>query len=212
MARRITREEGILAGGSCGMAVFAALDVARQVDDPEALIVVLLPDSGRGYLSKIYSDDWMRENGFLSRFSQPSRMANLVAERSGDVPRVVAIGCDESVERSIELLREHNISQLPVIRGGGPVESGPIEVHSIVGSIQERTLLDRVFRAPEVLAAKISTIMDAPFSLVDAKEEIERVIPILATSSPAVLVQREGVLIGVVTRADILEYVAHHRL
>ena len=212
MARRITREEGILAGGSCGMAVFAALDVARQVDDPEALIVVLLPDSGRGYLSKIYSDDWMRENGFLSRFSQPSRMANLVAERSGDVPRVVAIGCDESVERSIELLREHNISQLPVIRGGGPVESGPIEVHSIVGSIQERTLLDRVFRAPDVLAAKISTIMDAPFSLVDAKEEIERVIPILATSSPAVLVQREGVLIGVVTRADILEYVAHHRL
>ena len=220
MARRLTREEGILVGGSCGLAVHAALEVARRVDDPEALVVVLLPDSGRGYLSKIYNDDWMRENGFLSRFTQPSRMGTLIAERSGDVPNVVAVGCDETVQRAIELLREHDISQLPVVRSMGaradeecigPVPGEPIEVHGIVGSLQERTLLDQIFRHPEVLSSPVSTIMDAPFSLVDANEEIERVIPVLATNSPAVLVQRDGILIAVITRADILEHVAHNR-
>ena len=214
-ARRLTREEGILVGGSCGLAVWAALRVAREVDDPAALVVVLLPDSGRGYLSKIYNDDWMRENGFLARFGEASRMGNVVAERSGEVPRVVAVGCDETVQHAIELLREHDISQLPVVRGDrtliGGTGGGTVEVHSIVGSLQERTLLDWLFRNPDVLSAKVSTIMDAPFSLVDANEEIERVIPLLAAGSPAVLVQRGGEIAGVVSRADVLEYVAHHR-
>ncbi len=219
-ARQLTRQEGILTGGSGGMAVWAALEVARQVDDPEAYVVVLLPDSGRGYLSKIYNDDWMRENGFLSRFSRPSRMGRLIAERSGAVPDVVAVGCDETVQRAIELLNEHGISQLPVVRElapnrekdcVGPQPGEPVEVHGIVGSLQERTLLDHVFKNPEVLSAPVSTIMDAPFTLVDANEEVERVIPVLAANSPAVLVQRDGILIGIVTRADILEYVAHHR-
>ncbi len=220
--RRLAREEGLLVGGSSGLAVWAALEVAKQANDPEALVVVLLPDSGRGYLSKIYNDDWMRENGFLSRFSQPWRMANLVAERKGDVPKVVAVGCDETLEHAIELMRAHNISQLPVVRVGASTVSpdgaetaggrpGTIDVHAVVGSIQERTLLDRVFRNPEVLSAKVSTIMDGPFSLVDANEELERVFPLLGDVSPAVLVQREGVLTAVVTRADLLEYVAHHR-
>ena len=216
MTRRLAREEGMLVGGSCGLAAWAAVQVARGLDDPDALVVVLLPDSGRGYLSKIYNDDWMRENGFLPRFSQPARLANVIAERSGDVPNVVAIGCDETVERAIDRLREHNISQMPVVRDGSATTSNgdgrrPIEVHSVAGSIQERTLLDRVFRDPEVLSAPISTIMDAPFSLVDAGEEVERVFPLLAAGSPAVLVQRDGVLTGVVTRADLLDFVAHHR-
>jgi cystathionine beta-synthase len=215
-ARRVTREEGILVGGSGGLAVWAALEVARRVDDPEALLVVLLPDSGRGYLSKIYNDDWMRENGFLSRFSQPSRVGNVVAERSGEVPMVVAVGCDETVERAIELLRAHDISQLPVVRDAATPPSADgaragIEVHSVVGSLQERSLLDHLFRNPDVLSAKVSTIMDGPFPLVDANEEVERVVPMLAAGSPAVLVQRDGALIGVVSRADVLEYVAHHR-
>ncbi len=215
-ARRLTREEGLLVGGSCGLAAWAALEVARRLDDPDALMVVLLPDSGRGYLSKIYSDDWMRENGFLSRFNQPTRIGSVVAERSGEVPRVVAVGCDQTVAEAIQLLREHDISQLPVVRDGTATVSdqgGParIEVHSVAGSIQERSLLDHLFRNPDVLTAKVSTIMEGPFPLVDGNEEVERVVPMLASGSPAVLVQREGVLIGVVSRADVLEYVAHHR-
>src|SRR4051794_10010396 len=96
-ARRVTREEGILIGGSGGLAAHAALETARDIDDPEALVVVLLPDSGRGYLSKLYSDDWMRENGFLSRFRQPARVGTVVAGRDNGTPNVVAIGCDQTV-------------------------------------------------------------------------------------------------------------------
>ncbi|MFN8594528.1 MAG: cystathionine beta-synthase [Thermomicrobiales bacterium] len=215
-ARAVTREEGILIGGSGGMAAHAALEVARRADDPEALVVVLLPDSGRGYLSKIYNDDWMRENGFLSRFTQPARIGTVVAERTGETPRVVAIGCDQTVAEAIELLREHDISQLPVVRTGTPLVAGNgdrtrVEVQSVAGSVQERGLLDHLFRHPEVLSAKVSTIMDGPFPLVDANEEVERVVPMLASGAPAVLVQRDGAIIGVVTRADVLEYVANHR-
>jgi cystathionine beta-synthase len=215
-ARRLTREEGILIGGSGGLAIHAALDVARQVNDPEALVVVLLPDSGRGYLSKIYNDDWMRENGFLSRFRQPVRVGAIVAGRSAHTPNVVAISCDQTVAEAIELLRQHDISQLPVVRTGTSISSanggpGHIEVQSVAGSVQERGLLDQLFRSPEALSAKISTVMDGPFPLVDANEEVERVVPMLASGAPAVLVQRDGAIIGVVTRADVLEYVAHHR-
>jgi cystathionine beta-synthase len=215
-ARRVTREEGILIGGSGGMAVHAALDVARKSDDPEAMVVVLLPDSGRGYLSKIYNDDWMRENGFLSRFRQPVRVGSVVAARSGGTPTVVAISCDQTVADAIELLRQHDISQLPVVRTGTAIagtNGGParIEVQSVAGSVQERGLLDQLFRSAEALSAKISTVMDGPFPLVDANEEVERVVPMLASGAPAVLVQRDGAIIGVVTRADVLEYVASQR-
>jgi cystathionine beta-synthase len=214
-ARRLTREEGILIGGSGGLALHAALETAREVDDPEALVVVLLPDSGRGYLSKIFNDDWMRENGFLSRFSQPTRVGTVVAARSGETPTVVAIGCDQTVAEAIELLREHDISQLPVVRTGTPLSgddgAARIEVQSVAGSVQERGLLYHLFRNPDALHHKISTVMDGPFPLVDANEEVERVVPMLASGAPAVLVQRDGAIIGVVTRADVLEYVAHHR-
>jgi cystathionine beta-synthase len=215
-ARRVTREEGILIGGSGGLAVHAALDAARLADDPDALVVVLLPDSGRGYLSKLYNDDWMRENGFLSRFTQPTRIGAIVAGRSAETPSVVAIACDQTVSEAIELLRQHDISQLPVVRTGTalvPANGAPtrVEVQSVAGSVQERGLLDQLFRNPDVLSAKISTVMDGPFPLVDANEEVERVVPMLASGAPAVLVQRDGAIIGVVTRADVLEYVAHHR-
>ncbi len=220
MTRRMTREEGILVGGSCGLAVYAAVEVARRLDDPEAMVVVLLPDSGRGYLSKIYNDDWMRENGFLARFHGPSHMGNLIEERTGKMPDVIAASCDQTVSQAIELLNQYGVSQLPIVRGEGstadedcvgPEPGEKIEVQSIVGSLQERTLLDQIFRDPGVLNRLVREIMEPPFQLVDAHEDIERVIPMLAEKAPAVLVQRQGVLIGIVTRADILNHVAQHR-
>ncbi|MCC7022315.1 MAG: cystathionine beta-synthase [Thermomicrobiales bacterium] len=213
-ARRMTREEGILIGGSGGLAVHAAIETARRIDDPDALLVVLLPDSGRGYLSKIYNDDWMRENGFLSRFRQQARVGTVIAARSAETPNVVAVSCDQTVADAIELLRQHDISQLPVVRNGAAGANGVpgrIEVQSVAGSVQERGLLDHLFQSPEALNARISTVMDGPFPLVDANEEVERVVPMLASGAPAVLVQRDGAIIGVLTRADVLEYVASHR-
>ena len=205
-ARQVTREEGILIGGSGGLAVWAALQVAQRADDPAAQVVVLLPDSGRGYLSKIYSDDWMRENGFLSRFSGPTRVGQLVGTERREIPNVVAVHCEAPIQQVIELLRQHDISQLPVVRGQA---TDSIEIQAIVGSIQEKTLLDHLYRNPEIVNEPVSSIMDAPFSLVDANEEIERIFPFFSSGSPAILVQREGVLVGVVTRADLLDFAAH---
>lgn len=204
--RSVTREEGILIGGSGGMAVWAALQVAKRIDDPSALMVVLLPDSGRGYLSKMYNDDWMRENGFLSRFRGPKRIGELVSHHGRPVPDVVWVSSDDTVARAIEVLREHDISQVPVVR---PPVDGPIPIQTIIGSIQERTLLDRLYENPDVLTARVTTIMDSGFSLVDAGEEIERVFPLFNSGTSAVLVQREGILVGVVTRADLLEFAIH---
>ena len=217
MTRRVAREEGILVGGSCGLALHAAVDVAREIDDPEALMVVLLPDSGRGYLSKIYNDTWMRENGFLSRFGRPARVKTLVAERHGDLPNVVAVGAGEKVAHAIDLMRQHEISQLPVVRGDDATVSdnarsgAGIDVPAVVGSLHERTLLDRVFRNPDVLTSTVGDVMDPPFQLVDCQEGIEQVYPLLTAGSPAVLVQEGGRVTSVVTRADLLEFVAHRR-
>jgi len=216
MTRRLAREEGLLVGGSCGMAVVGALAVARELDDPDALVVVLLPDSGRGYLSKIYSDTWMRENGFLSRFSQTTRMGSLVAARGGETPGVVAVPANQTVAAVIEVLRQHEISQVPVVRAraAGEAQSfvGPVDVPAVVGSISERTLLDRVYRDPDVLTRPVGDVMDTPFGLVDANEELERVFPLFTGGATAVLVQQAGRVVAVVSSADLLGYVAHQRL
>jgi cystathionine beta-synthase len=208
-ARRVSREEGVLLGGSGGTAVWAALQVARKYDDPNNFIVVLLPDSGRGYLSKLYSDDWMRENGFLSRFDQPARARVLLGARHDkEMPPVVAVSVNQTVEEAINLLRQYRITQLPVVRDTAPSDNGLIPVHSVAGSIQERTLLDQVFRHPTAMKDPVSTVMDPPFSLVDADEEVERIFPLLQSGSPAVLVNDDGDLAGIVTRADLLDFVA----
>jgi cystathionine beta-synthase len=209
-ARRVSREEGVLLGGSGGTAVWAALQVAARDDHEDTFVVILLPDSGRGYLSKLYSDDWMRENGFLSRFDQPARARALLGARHDkEMPPVVAISVNQTVEEAINLLREYRITQLPVVRDTAPSDNGLIPVHSVAGSIQERTLLDQVFRHPAAMKDPVSTVMDPPFSLVDADEEVERIFPLLQSGSPAVLVNDDGDLAGIVTRADLLDFVAN---
>ena len=207
MARRVTREEGILVGGSCGMAVWAALEVAREVDDAGALVVVLLPDSGRGYLSKIYNDDWMRENGFLSRFGRPKRLGSLVAERQSDLPSIIAVDRAATVSETIELLRAHEISQLPVIDGciSGRIASR-VDRGCIVGSVQESTLLTQLYRRPDVLSEPISEIMDDPFPVVESAAEIDQVFPLFAGGAPAVMVLTGDVVVGMITKADLLDF------
>ncbi len=214
-ARRLVREEGLLVGGSCGTAVYAALEVARRYGE-ETTIVVLLPDTGRGYLSKQYNDDWMRENGFLSRFGAASRVHDVLAYHARELPPVIGVSREATVAEAVDLLKKYRISQLPVLRANGASDGDggkytPPDVHAVIGSIQERTLLDRVFQSPGVMNEKVGEIMEPSFALVDVAEEVERVFPLLASGSPAVLVQSGGKVTGIVTRADLLDFVAHRR-
>ncbi|MGI8588574.1 MAG: cystathionine beta-synthase [Chloroflexia bacterium] len=204
-ARRVTREEGILIGGSGGTAMWAALQAAKDLDESKT-VVVLLPDTGRGYLSKVYNDDWMRENGFLDRLATPARVRDLLALHNRELPALVTVPVTAKVRDAIELLHHYNISQLPVSR-----EGEISTVHSIVGSIQERSLLERVFRNPDAIDHSVETVMEQPFPLVDVSEEVERVVPALLTSNQAVLAEEAGRPVGLITRADLLEFVARSR-
>jgi cystathionine beta-synthase len=201
-ARRITREEGILVGGSPGTAMWAALQVAKDLDESKT-IVVLFPDTGRGYLSKVFNDDWMRENGFLDRLATPARVRDLLHYHNRELPALVTVPVTARVREAIELLHQYSISQLPVSRDGELTT-----VHSIVGSIQERSLLERVFRNPEAVDQTVETVMEQPFPLVDVGEEVERVVPALLAGNPAVLAEEAGRPVGLITRADLLEFVA----
>jgi cystathionine beta-synthase len=201
-ARRITREEGILVGGSTGTAMWAALQVAKDLDESKT-IVVLFPDTGRGYLSKVFNDDWMRENGFLDRLATPARVRDLLHYHNRELPALVTVPVTARVREAIELLHQYSISQLPVSRDGDLTT-----VHSIVGSIQERSLLERVFRNPEAVDQTVETVMEQPFPLVDVGEEVERVVPALLAGNPAVLAEEAGRPVGLITRADLLEFVA----
>jgi cystathionine beta-synthase len=211
-ARRITREEGILVGGSGGTAMWAALEVARRLDESKT-VVVLLPDTGRGYLSKLYNDAWLRENGFLDRLPIQARVRELVNRPDRELPKLVTVPSDKTVREAIDLLQQYNISQLPVTRpgGNGNGDGHFTDVHSMIGSIQERNLLERVFRDPTLIEARVEGVMDPPFPLVDVAEPVERVVPALLANNSAVLVEEGGQPVGLITRSDLLEFVAHGR-
>jgi len=212
-ARRITREEGILVGGSTGTAMWAALQVAKRMDEGKN-IVTIFPDTGRGYLSKLYNDAWMRENGFLDRLSISARVRDLVAKPNRELPVLITVPADKTVREAIDLLHQYGISQLPVTRAGRGNGNGlgPFtDVHEMIGSIQERNLLERVFRDPNLIESKVENVMDPPFPLVDVAEEVERVVPALLANNSAVLVEEGGQPVGLITRSDLLEFVAHGR-
>ncbi len=217
-ARRVTREEGILVGGSCGTALFAAFEVAQDLDEDQ-LMVVILPDSGRGYLSKVYSDQWMEDNGYLERFP-PARVADLIRMRHGDIPEMVAVAPTFRVGQAIDMLQEYSISQMPVAvlddgNGGHVRDSEPPKarhIKEIVGSIQEKSLLARVFRDPSMVENLVGEVMDAPLDLVDLNDSVEAIVePLLGTDSALVAVQGDRP-VSVVTRSDLLEFIAHHRV
>ncbi|EHN08869.1 Cystathionine beta-synthase [Patulibacter medicamentivorans] len=197
-ARRLSQVEGILSGGSCGTAIVAALEVARGIDDPSALVVVVLPDGGRSYISKIYNDSWMREHGFLER--PPERTVGDVLrtkEAEGGVPQLVAVRPSHKVRQAIALLHEHGVSQLPVV--------SPHDEHALVGSIGERGLLRRAASDPQVLDAEIGDVMEPPFPAVSADAPVREAVELLTGDQPALAVIADGRLAGLVTRSDLLE-------
>jgi cystathionine beta-synthase len=202
LARDITRQEGILVGGSSGTALYAALEVARDLDDGKT-IVVIFPDTGRNYLSKLYSDSWLLQYGFLKRPAVVTVDAVLRA-KEGDLPPLVAVGAHEKVRHAVDVLQQYGISQAPVARD----DSG--EVAALVGSIRERALLDRLFRDPDALQADVAEVMGPPLPLVDQGDPVEVAFERLQ-QAPAVVVSRDGKALGVLTRSDLLEFLAHSR-
>ena len=201
-ARAITRQEGILVGGSSGTALHAALEVARELP-PDAVVVVIFPDTGRNYLSKVYSDTWLLQYGFIER-DQPIRVDEVLSAKAGELPELISVNAHDKVRQAVDILQEHGISQAPVVR------DDTLEVSSIVGSIRERQLLDRVFRDPDALQADVAEVMGPPIPLVEHAEPIEVAFAELQ-SAPAVLVARGSRVTGVLTRSDLLEFLAHRR-
>ncbi len=203
-ARRVTREEGILVGGSAGTAMFAALELAKELDE-RAVVVVLFPDSGRSYLSKLYNDEWMRQNGFLER-ALPASVRDVIKGREADVPELVVVSRTETVRTAIHTMQRFGISQIPVTADGRADR-----LEDIVGSVQEKTMLDRVFREPSLVDEKVEKVMEPPFPVVQATEDVERLYAELASGIPALVAAQDDRPVSVITKADLLEFVAHQR-
>jgi cystathionine beta-synthase len=207
-ARRLAREEGLLVGGSSGSTVWAATELARRLG-PGARILTMLPDSGRSYLSKFYDDNWMLEHGFLERRAPVPTVAEVLRSKGveeADVPDIVTIGAHQKVGEAIDVMQRYSISQLPVVRDG--------ELSSltdVIGSLQDRDLLDRVFKNPDSLHDDVAAAMQPPLSTVDIDQSVDEVFAALTGNRNAVVVTRGGRPVGVLTRSDLLEYLAHNR-
>jgi len=199
--RRLAQLEGILAGGSGGLAIHAALQIAAELQDPEALIVVVLPDGGRSYLSKIYSDSWMRQYGFLERDSKLLVGDVLARKRdAGEIPPLVTVQSHYRVRDAVALLHEHRVSQLPVVSAHDPA--------TVVGAIGERGLLKHAANDPALLDAEVVEVMEPPFPAVSAADPVREAVELLVGDQQALLVTRDGRAVGLVTRTDLLEALA----
>ncbi len=205
MTRRLAREEGLLVGGSCGMAVVAALAVAREAG-PDDVIVVLLPDSGKGYLSKIFNDDWMADYGFLSADDGQKTVGDVmhrkVGVHAGGVPEFVHTHPTETVREAIDILREYGVSQMPVVRAEPPVMTA-----EIVGAVHDRDLLDALFNGRAQLADPLSQHMGPPLPMVGAGEPVHEAMVALEKADAAVVVE-DGRPTGVITRQDVLAFLS----
>ena len=200
MTRRLAREEGLLVGGSCGMAVVAALRVAKDLP-ADAVVVVILPDSGRGYLSKIFNDEWMQSYGFL-RTNGGRTVGDVLHAKAGDIPALVHTHPTETLRDAIEILREYHVSQMPVVNAEPPVMSG-----EVAGAVSERDLLEALFTGRAHLHDSVAAHMSPGLPLVGAGEPISTARHELEHSD-AVLVIEDGKPVGVLTRADLLSFLA----
>jgi cystathionine beta-synthase len=209
-ARRLTREEGILAGESCGTALVAALRLGRELTEagvgPDAIVVVVLPDTGRNYLSKLYSEEWMRQRGLLATAGALVRVGDMLAERhhGAELPPLVVARTTDRVGDTIERMQEFGISQMPV----SEAPSGDA-VESLVGSIAEKGLLERAFGDPTLVGRTVVEAMDPPLPVVPDGASLDEAFALLSAGSPAVLATRAGRAVGVITKLDVLEHLAH---
>jgi cystathionine beta-synthase len=199
LTRRLAREEGLLVGGSCGMAVMAALRAAGTAD-PDAVVVVLLPDGGRGYLSKIFDDGWMARYGFLAAGGPEATVLEMLRAKGGRLPELVHVHPTETVRDAIDVLREYGVSQLPVLKAEPPVVTG-----EVAGSISEKELLDALFTGQAHLHDMIEPHMAAPLPVIGGGQPVSEAVGLLEKSDAA-LVLVDGKPRGVITRQDLLAY------
>jgi cystathionine beta-synthase len=207
-ARRLAHEEGLLVGGSGGTTVWAALEIAKRFG-PDAQILTMIPDSGRSYLSKFYDDNYMLEHGFVERRTPlPTVEALLKSKRveEAEVPQLITISAHQKVGEAIDTMQRYSISQLPVVRDG-QLDS----LADVIGSLQDRDLLDRVFKNPDALHDDVANAMQPPLAAVDVQDTLDQVFATLTGRTNAVVVSRAGKPVGVLTRSDLLEYLAHAR-
>ncbi|MGK5500551.1 cystathionine beta-synthase [Streptomyces sp. URMC 125] len=205
MTRRLAREEGLLVGGSCGMAVVAALRVAERLG-PDDTVVVLLPDGGRGYLSKIFSDEWMADYGFLEE-GEPNlaRVGDVLRHKEGGMPSLVHMHPEETVGEAVEVLREYGVSQMPVVKPGAGHPD--VMAAEVVGSIVERELLDALFTRRARLEDPLEEHMSAPLPQVGSGEPVADLMAVLERADAAIVLV-DGKPTGVVSRQDLLAFLA----
>jgi cystathionine beta-synthase len=193
MARRLTREEGIFVGGSAGLIAHAALSVARRINDPDACVVTVLCDTGERYLSKVFNDEWMRENQLLE--PEKATLGQLLGAKTGAAPAIVSTAPGASVRQALGLMSLHDISQLPVMDGT-----------NCVGSVSEHILSVRGLEDSKVLERTVADVMDAPFPVVDAGMPADAAAKLLGRNNPALLVRDHGTIQGIITRSDLLQF------
>jgi cystathionine beta-synthase len=202
MTRRLAAEEGILTGGSGGLAMVAALRLAQELEDPGALVAVVLPDGGRSYLSKVFNDAWMSQYGFLDRPTDQTvgDVLRHKADVEAELPPLISVRTHSKVRDAVALLHEHRVSQLPVVSAHDP--------HAVVGSVSESGLLRHAVADPQLLGDEVVHVMEPPFPAVAAEDAVTEAVALLAGDRQALLVTVDGRAAGIVTRADLLEALA----
>ena len=195
MARRLAKEEGLFVGGSTGVNIVSALEVARRLDDPKAYVVTVLADTGERYLSKVYNEEWLRENELVD--DERPTVGRLVAAKNSDAPPLIHVTPEASVREALNLMSTYNVSQLPVLDGADGV-----------GAVSEQALMARAIGQPKILDSPVRELMDPPFPVVDSQSPVAQLATLLSRATPAALVRRDGTVVGIVTRYDLLHQLA----